>query len=75
MDVQHTLTGDIQAHPQFASRILRNSRDVLVYLPRGYRRSIRRRYRCCICRMARTCSTPRPRLLAWNGTRMNRRNA
>lgn len=44
MDVQHTLTGDIQAHPQFASRILRNSRDVLVYLPRGYRRSIRRRY-------------------------------
>jgi predicted alpha/beta superfamily hydrolase len=44
MDVQHTLTGNIQAHPQFASRILRNSRDVLVYLPRGYRRSFRRRY-------------------------------
>ncbi len=31
-------------HPQFASRLLRNRRDVLVYLPRGYRRSPRRRY-------------------------------
>ena len=44
MDVQHTLTGNIQAHPQFPSRVLRNNRDVLVYLPRGYRRSFRRRY-------------------------------
>jgi predicted alpha/beta superfamily hydrolase len=44
MDVKHTLTGNIQAYPQFASRILRNSRDVLVYLPRGYRRSLRRRF-------------------------------
>lgn len=40
----HTLTGNIQAHPNFASKILRNHRDVLVYLPVGYRRSRRRRY-------------------------------
>jgi predicted alpha/beta superfamily hydrolase len=44
MDKPHTLTGNIQHHPGFASRILRNRRDVLVYLPRGYRRSTRRRY-------------------------------
>ena len=44
MDGNHTLTGDIQQHPRFASRILRNRRDVLVYLPRGYRRATRRRY-------------------------------
>ena len=44
MDDNHTLTGNIQQHPQFKSRILRNERDVLVYLPPGYRRSPRRRY-------------------------------
>jgi predicted alpha/beta superfamily hydrolase len=44
MDAKHTLTGNIRQHPQFESRILRNRRDVLVYLPRGYRRSLRRRY-------------------------------
>ncbi len=41
---KHTLTGNIQEHPGFASRILRNERDVLVYLPTGYRRSPRRSY-------------------------------
>lgn len=41
---KHTLTGNIVQHPQFASRILRNRRDILVYLPRGYRRSIRQSY-------------------------------
>jgi predicted alpha/beta superfamily hydrolase len=40
----HTLTGNIQAHPNFASKILGNRRDVLVYLPPGYRRSRSRRY-------------------------------
>jgi predicted alpha/beta superfamily hydrolase len=40
----HTLTGNIQEHRGFASRILRNERDVLVYLPTGYRRSPKRRY-------------------------------
>jgi predicted alpha/beta superfamily hydrolase len=40
----HTLTGNIQRHPAFASRTLKNKRDILVYLPPGYRRSIRRRY-------------------------------
>ncbi len=44
MDPKHTLTGDIRPHPQFESRILGNRRDVLVYLPRGYRRARRRRY-------------------------------
>ncbi|MEO5718486.1 MAG: alpha/beta hydrolase-fold protein [Chthoniobacterales bacterium] len=44
MDDQHTLTGNIQQHPQFKSRILRNRRDVQVYLPPGYRRSRERRY-------------------------------
>src|SRR5713101_4386415 len=40
----HTLTGKIRTHPQFESRILRNRRDLLVYLPRSYRRFSRRRY-------------------------------
>ncbi len=40
----HTLTGNIQQHSGFPSKILRNKRDVLVYLPPGYRRSTTRRY-------------------------------
>ncbi|HEY1770031.1 MAG TPA: alpha/beta hydrolase-fold protein [Chthoniobacterales bacterium] len=42
--MDHTLTGNIQPHPQFESSILGNRRDVLVYLPPGYRRGVRRRY-------------------------------
>jgi predicted alpha/beta superfamily hydrolase len=42
--VQHTLTGNIQRHKGFESRTLGNRRDVLVYLPAGYRRFLRRRY-------------------------------
>ena len=41
---EHTLTGNIHRHPRFESRILKNRRAVLVYLPRGYRRSIVKRY-------------------------------
>ena len=41
---KHTLTGNIKRHRAFRSRILGNRRDVLVYLPRGYRRFSRRRY-------------------------------
>jgi predicted alpha/beta superfamily hydrolase len=41
---EHTLTGNIKRHAAFPSKILRNRRDVLVYLPRGYRRFSRRRY-------------------------------
>lgn len=41
---EHTLTGNIQKHPRFPSAILGNRRDVLVYLPPGYRRSSLRRY-------------------------------
>jgi predicted alpha/beta superfamily hydrolase len=40
----HTLTGNIQRHRAFPSKILRNRRDVLVYLPQGYRRFSGRRY-------------------------------
>ena len=40
----HTLTGDIQSHRAFRSEILGNSRNVLVYLPPGYRRTRTRRY-------------------------------
>ena len=42
--LEHTLTGNIQRHPEFESRTLRNQRDVLVYLPRGYRRQTRMRF-------------------------------
>ena len=41
---KHTLTGNINRHPGFPSKILGNRRDVLVYLPRGYRRLSLRRY-------------------------------
>ena len=41
---QHTLTGNIQRHSGFPSRILGNEREVLVYLPPGYRRTTVQRY-------------------------------
>ena len=41
---EHTLTGNIKEHGGFRSKILGNRRDVLVYLPPGYRRWSRRRY-------------------------------
>ncbi len=41
---EHTLTGNIHRHPDFESRILQNRRDVLVYLPPGYRRARTRRF-------------------------------
>ena len=34
---KHTLTGNIKRHRAFPSKILGNRRDILVYLPRGYR--------------------------------------
>src|SRR3982751_3393491 len=40
----HTLTGNIHRHSHFESRILRSRRDILVYLPRGYRRQRKTRY-------------------------------
>ena len=39
-----TLTGKIKRHRAFPSKILGNRRDILVYLPRGYRALSRRRY-------------------------------
>ncbi|MEY2540597.1 MAG: hypothetical protein QOI22_199 [Verrucomicrobiota bacterium] len=41
---EHTLTGNIRRHRGFRSKIFANRRDVLVYLPRGYRRFSRERY-------------------------------
>jgi predicted alpha/beta superfamily hydrolase len=41
---EHTLTGNIQEHRGFKSKIFANRRDVLVYLPRGYRRFSRQLY-------------------------------
>ena len=41
---KHTLTGKIKRHRGFRSKILGNRRDVLVYLPRDYRRFSRLRY-------------------------------
>ena len=41
---KHTLTGNIQRHRRFPSKILGNRREVLVYLPPGYRRFSRKRY-------------------------------
>lgn len=41
---KHTLTGNIQRHRRFPSKILGNRRDVLVYLPPAYRRFSRIRY-------------------------------
>ena len=38
------MTGNIQSHAAFPAKILGNRRDVLVYLPKGYRRSQSRRY-------------------------------
>lgn len=40
----HTLTGDIRAHKSFHSNILKNDREVIVYLPPGYDASKRKRY-------------------------------
>ena len=41
---KHTLTGNIKRHRAFPSTILGNRRDVLVYLPPGYRGFSRKRY-------------------------------
>jgi predicted alpha/beta superfamily hydrolase len=41
---QHTLSGNIRRHRRFRSKILGNRRDLLVYLPRRYRRFSRKRY-------------------------------
>src|SRR5438045_9494243 len=41
---KNTLTGNIKRHRAFHSKVLGNRRDVLVYLPPGYRRFSTRRY-------------------------------
>jgi predicted alpha/beta superfamily hydrolase len=41
---KHTLTGNIKRHRAFPSKILANRRDILVYLPLGYRRFPGKRY-------------------------------
>ena len=44
MKRRHTLTGNIKRHRAFPSKVLKNRRDVLVYLPPGYNRFSRTRY-------------------------------
>jgi predicted alpha/beta superfamily hydrolase len=39
-----TLTGDVRLHQNFHSRILNNERDVIVYLPPGYKTDNAKRY-------------------------------
>jgi len=41
---KHTLTGNIKRHRAFHSKVLGNRRDVLVYLPPGYRLFSSKRY-------------------------------
>ena len=40
----HTLTGDIRVHKNFHSTILNNDRDIVVYLPPGYKAGRKKRY-------------------------------
>jgi predicted alpha/beta superfamily hydrolase len=40
----HTLTGNIQRHEAFRSRVLGNEREILVYLPPGYQHATSTRY-------------------------------
>jgi predicted alpha/beta superfamily hydrolase len=42
--VEHTLTGNIKLHEGLASRFVKDSRDVIVYLPPGYETTTDRRY-------------------------------
>jgi predicted alpha/beta superfamily hydrolase len=44
MSQDHTLTGNIEHHSEFASHILNNSRDIWIYLPPGYRKATHSRY-------------------------------
>jgi predicted alpha/beta superfamily hydrolase len=41
---EHTLTGDVRLHRSFRSRFLEPSRDIIVYLPPGYKRGKTKRY-------------------------------
>ena len=40
----HTLTGDIRIHKAFHSRVLNNDRDIVVYLPPGYKKEKQKHY-------------------------------
>jgi predicted alpha/beta superfamily hydrolase len=44
LKARQIMTGNIQRHPAFPSKILENRRDILVHLPKGYRRSLIRHY-------------------------------
>ncbi len=43
-DRKHTLTGDFRFHEGFHSQLLPHDRDVIVYLPPGYKRTRTKRY-------------------------------
>ncbi|MFN2533268.1 MAG: alpha/beta hydrolase [Pyrinomonadaceae bacterium] len=44
VNAQHTLSGDIRFHKNFHSELLKNDRDVIVYLPPDYNSNKKRRY-------------------------------
>ena len=64
------MTGNIKRHRAFPSKILGNRRDVLVYLPRGYRRFVRDATRSCICTTDRMFLMRPLHSPAWNGASM-----
>jgi predicted alpha/beta superfamily hydrolase len=39
-----TITGDVRVHESYASKSLGNSRTIVVYLPPGYEKDVKRRY-------------------------------
>ena len=41
---EHTLTGDVRLHKSFHSAILKNDRDIIVYLPPGYDADTKKRH-------------------------------
>src|SRR5687767_4496361 len=41
---QHTLSGDVRHHKSFHSTLLRNDRDLVIYLPPGYDTNPKARY-------------------------------
>ena len=57
---KHTLTGNIQRHRAFHSRVLGNGRVVLVYLPPGYRSLSLRRYPVLYLHDGQNLFTPGP---------------
>jgi len=65
---------NIKRHAAFPSKILRNRRDVLVYLPRGYRRFSRWRYPVLYLQDGQNVFDAATAFLASSGVWMKRRS-